>query len=707
MRASPPDENLQEEPLWQQIPGKNFYRRASLFLLFFLTLWLLFQFREQRIETLELGSKSDKYVIAHVDFDYSDADARAAVQREAMLDIGKVSRIKLKQIDDVIDDIQTSWRDEVPLRNIQSRPVKEMLEIARTNLKKTRFTDQRTIDALREYGIDTEWVLPNENPDAATLQIEKTDETSDYWDNLLSAAGEKGSHGAKIRKYLTRRLSTVDWTVQSDPERTDAYRNIAAQQVPTQKKRIEAGQPLIAKNETVTLRHLEMLSAMKQEMSRNKHLFDLFPFLGNLLLALIFTLLGGTYLSVKHSEIFVSVSKMGLLITISILTIALAKGTEYLLINEAHHYWAIVHYPIYVPFASVLISILLGMDIALFITGFLVAILSISLAVDIDRFLVINLVTAVVGIVASRFVHKRRQIYNLFSRMVLSSALVIFTFNLMDNHFWSPTSFQDLLITALFLFALATIIVALLPPIESLFNTMTSMRLIEYLDPSNPLLMRMVKDAKATYSHSLFVANLAESAAAAIGANGLLCRVACYYHDIGKLRSPHFFTENQGTQCQAAGLLTLRELSREIIKHVEDGVQLARRERLPEAIIDFIRSHHGTTRMRLYEMQLAKEGNDKSLVDESEYRYPGPKPQTREQVIVMLADSTEAASRSLDEVNKVTVRALVESIAHEKMEDGQFEESDITFRDLYLVKEALIDEILVERHARIKYPDRL
>ena len=253
----------------------------------------------------------------------------------------------------------------------------------------------------------------------------------------------------------------------------------------------------------------------------------------------------------------------------------------------------------------------------------------------------------------------------------------------------------------------AVLVVGLLPLLESGFNIMTNVTLMEYMDPSHPLLRRMTIEAPGTYQHSIVVGNLAEAAAAAIGANGLFCRVSTLFHDIGKMVTPQYFTENQQGGVNIHQLLTPHESAQVIMAHVPEGVAMARKAGLPEKFIDIIKEHHGTTLVYFfYRKQIEQMGNDSSLVDQREFRYSGPKPQTREAAIVMIADSFEAASRSLERMDEEALTGLVEGIVREKSEDGQFDECNLTFQELRIVKRTLVSSLVAAGHARVKYPKR-
>jgi putative nucleotidyltransferase with HDIG domain len=208
-----------------------------------------------------------------------------------------------------------------------------------------------------------------------------------------------------------------------------------------------------------------------------------------------------------------------------------------------------------------------------------------------------------------------------------------------------------------------------------------------------------------TYQHSLVLGNLAEIAARAVGANGLFCRVATLYHDIGKLTNVHYFTENQQGGVNIHQLLTPMESAQVIISHVLDGEMLAKKYRLPQSFIDVIREHHGTTLVYyFYCKELELKGGDKKAVDEKMFRYPGPKPRSKETGIIMIADAVEAASRSLESPTEEELLELVNKIVQGKAQDGQFDDCPLTFKEINIIKKTLVKTLIVTRHVRIKYP---
>jgi putative nucleotidyltransferase with HDIG domain len=263
--------------------------------------------------------------------------------------------------------------------------------------------------------------------------------------------------------------------------------------------------------------------------------------------------------------------------------------------------------------------------------------------------------------------------------------------------------------------ALAGFLVSgMLPIIERLFTIVTDVSLLELADGSHPLLQELVRRAPGTYTHSMTVATLAEPAAEAVGANPLLTRVGSYFHDVGKMLKPHYFIENQSGENRHDALEpALSTLI--IIGHVKDGVALAEQYRLPRPVIDFIEQHHGTTLVEYFYRQALKSrdesGNAPALPDgtpdplEAAFRYPGPRPQSREAAIVLLADAVESSSRALAQPTPGSLKKLVHDLLMKRLLDGQFEESDLTLTELKVIEDSLCKGLIALFHSRIKYPD--
>jgi putative nucleotidyltransferase with HDIG domain len=250
----------------------------------------------------------------------------------------------------------------------------------------------------------------------------------------------------------------------------------------------------------------------------------------------------------------------------------------------------------------------------------------------------------------------------------------------------------------------------LLPFVERWFGVLTDISLLELGDAAHPLLQELARRAPGTYNHSINVASLAEPAADAVDANGLLVRVGAYFHDIGKMLKPNYFIENLGQEVNQHDSLLPAMSTLVIIAHVKDGLDLGRQHRLPQAILDLIEQHHGTTLVEYFyrqaERQRADDPNGGAL-DESRYRYPGPKPQTREAAVLMLADAAESACRSLVEPTPARIESLVHDISQKRLLDGQFDDCALTLQQLNAIEDSLVKSLTAVYHGRIKYPDQL
>jgi putative nucleotidyltransferase with HDIG domain len=249
----------------------------------------------------------------------------------------------------------------------------------------------------------------------------------------------------------------------------------------------------------------------------------------------------------------------------------------------------------------------------------------------------------------------------------------------------------------------------ILPLVERAFDVHTDLSLLELSDMSHPLLRQLAQRAPGTYNHSISVAALAESAAESVGAHGLLVRVGACFHDIGKMFKPNYFVENQLPGSNRHDTLQPAMSTLVIIAHVKDGADLARQHRIPQRVIDFIEQHHGTTLVEYFYRQATKKSEaseDGEEISETSFRYPGPKPQTREAAVLMISDAVESASRALVEPTSSRLQNLVDQIAMKKLLDGQFDECGLTLLELDTIKRSLVKSLNAIYHGRIKYPEQ-
>ena len=708
-------ESFKDKSSYQSYPRKKSWaqwlkeedlgKRWLIGLLMMLSLATFLHFREIRVEMLEPGALAKNYVVAQVDFEFLDEDSTILLRQQALKDLGpilqiddKLIKVRRQEFDQhLIQD--ESWRDDVNDSTFQ-----EMAKIAdavEDHLYISRFIDNRTLKKMRELHLKIEdyYVLPS----ARLKEIHLPDLFSDDVAHLLLMK----KFPEKSIKYTLNFFERFSWGVDQDLNAQKRLKEIIESSVPEKVKKIRSGSRIIDQGEKVTAKQIAMLSAMKDAMAENRKLLQPLTILGSLLFSFFIVLLGTYYFKCNHKDVLRSTNKLFLYVVIVMLTLIFAKISEYALLQNSSSVLEYVRYPLFVPFAAILLTILLGSEIALFTSCFLSVLLGISLAVDLNRFLIVNLILGVVSIIFTRGLRKRKEVFAVCAKVWVCGIPIIFSYNFIRNNFWNMALVGDFISTFCFMILTAILVIGFLPILESFFQVMTDITLMEYMDPSNELLRRLSVEAPGTYQHSLVVGTLSEAAAQAIGANGLFCRVSTQYHDIGKLTNPHYFTENQMGGFNIHQLLTPSESSQVIIAHVIDGESLAKKHQLPQSFIDIIREHHGTTLVYyFYCKEVEQAGGDVLAVDESLFRYPGPKPKTKESAIIMIADSIEAASRSLEDVNEETLSEMVDRIVADKNEERQFDDCQLTFEELGLVKKAIVRSLSVTRHLRVKYPER-
>ncbi|MFQ3573106.1 MAG: HDIG domain-containing metalloprotein [Thermodesulfovibrionales bacterium] len=253
-------------------------------------------------------------------------------------------------------------------------------------------------------------------------------------------------------------------------------------------------------------------------------------------------------------------------------------------------------------------------------------------------------------------------------------------------------------------FTVASFLFVLLPFFESVFSLTTDISLLELLDLEHPLMKNLMISAPGTYHHSIIVGNLAEAAAEAVGVNPLLARVASYYHDIGKIKMPEYFVENQSSGINKHDKLTPHMSSMILISHVKEGIELAKQHKLPSIVSDSIQQHHGTSLITFFYQKALEQTTDKIVLPE-DYRYPGPKPQTRIAALVMMADAVEAASRTLIDPTPARISALVDRIVNNIFLDGQIDECELTLKDISVIKKKFTYVLTSIFHKRVTYPE--
>ena len=499
-------------------------------------------------------------------------------------------------------------------------------------------------------------------------------------------------------------------TLHYDDVETQRQRKIARDTTPEVLDVFPRGTVLVQPGEMISESSLEVLLAEAAEIDRaidSDHPWQrpmrVLTVAG---LFLVLGLLSGYYLVRRHPELVASFSRLTTYLGLFVLTVFLCRQLSL-------DPWRASVGPLLVM--VMIVAIAYNQALAI-LTGFSLAlIVTLSTFGELSQFiqLMTSAATSVILLprVSSRSTVVMVGVWSAVAYFVMYWGMAILQDQASPQIWFDATVWYYSLLGAGWCIAAGFLVSGSLPFIEAVFGVVTDISLLELGDVSHPLLQELVRRAPGTYNHSMTVASIAETAAENIGANGLLVRVGAYFHDIGKMLKPHYFVENtmagEGSRHEnlAPAMSTLI-----IIGHVKDGIDLGQQHHLPAPLIDFIEQHHGTTLVEYFYREatrLAEEDPDhRSDAEESQFRYPGPKPQTREAGVLMLADAVEGASRTLSEPTPKRIERLVHDIATKRLNDGQFDDCGLTITELAHIEDSLTKSLIAIYHARIKYPDQ-
>jgi len=486
--------------------------------------------------------------------------------------------------------------------------------------------------------------------------------------------------------------------------------NLRKKEIPLAKGLVKKGDILTSKNMIITKEVHEKLISLekKEEMIRKKNeknvffSFDrVFNIIGKILLAIFPTTVLFLLLYYDRKSIYHEPKKMLLLIIIIVMQMVLVFT-----LSKYLPYYS--EYLIFIPATAMLISIFFDTRVAFM--GTVITSIFVSLIMSNNfNYLFISLTGGLVSIYSINRIRDRFQLFYksflyIFATYITLAIGTSFISSSINNDL--STNIIHGIINSFISPILTFGLVAL---IEIIFKMPTDITLLELSDMTKPLLKKLQIEAPGTYHHSMVVGNLAEAASEAVGANSLLARVGSYYHDIGKTFKPDYFIENINFKKEVNKHDKLPPNMSALIlsNHVKEGVKLAKDYKLPQIIIDFIATHHGTSRMEFFynkALKAAEENGEK--IDESVYRYPGPKPQTKETAILMISDIVEAKSRTVSKPDYDTYRHIINEIIQDRFREGELDECDLKLHDLTKIREAMLPVIMGMYHSRIKYPDK-
>ena len=449
------------------------------------------------------------------------------------------------------------------------------------------------------------------------------------------------------------------------------------------------------KNQTIVEEGKPITEAQIQALDElgllNNSKFNISLYLALAIMVIIVMYIQNRYLKKYYKDIYNNSSKLIMINIITIMTIVFARVFS-------------IASPYLIPLACtpILLTLLLNYRISLVVSITNIILMAVAVSFNIE-IIILAIVSVIVGATFLKKMQQRNDIvYSCIYIAILNGVMTLSISALVTSNLKEillDTAF--ILVGSLLSGILST---GLLPFFESMFDIVTNVKLLELSNPNNPLLKKLLMEAPGTYHHSVIVANLAEVATEAVGGNALLARIGAYYHDIGKTKKPYFFKENQLGKENPHDDITPELSKLLIISHVKDGLELAREYKLPKVIQDFIPTHHGKTLVKYFYLTAKNNAENPDDIKEEDYMYPGPKPKTKEQCILMLADSVEAAVRSINNPTREKIENMVDNIVKDKLSSGQLDDSQLTISDVKKIKKCFLKTLNGIYHERIEYP---
>lgn len=706
-----------------------------------------------------LGHVAIDGIQSRVDFQIRDVRATDRAQTLA----AEESRLVLRQNDDFWRDFQSRFKDELTkianadaLKDVPENIVKSFqldlqlpadleaaeesatrfdrvkMALSESNMEISERLDQMeqefaswvarvrpvglvSLEQLQEEGLTEEELRPQRGieivgPEGQPVSFNLLVEVS--LRNQMMETGQLGGAWSSLPNLQQIRPAVESW-VQSqlsgqliyDDALTSLRRQAAIDNVEPIFDLYPAGRILVAPGTLLTAEHMETLNAehaaYERQLTWNQTVSRV---VGSALLITIMVVLLGVYLNKAEASLLNEPGRLMAYLMICVVAVMLSGWLS-------RDPWRAEVLPLLT--AVIMIAIVQNQILALLLAFCMSLLISISTIGTLGHFLTL-LVLCVVSVIPLHQVSSRSTLIKVGFATAAIAFLTVFAVSLIESHAFAggwrdPAVLKIAMKFAGWSLVCCYIVAGSMFAIEWAFDIVTDISLLELSDVSHTLLQELAQRAPGTYNHSITMASIGEAAADAIGANGLLLRVGAYFHDIGKALKPEYFIENMTAGSENPHDKLAPAMSALIIiGHVKDGVELAEQHNLPRRLIDFIEQHHGTTLVEYFFREAANRADEdhRTDADESTFRYPGPKPQSKEAGVMMLADAVESASRTLSEPTPKRIRSLIDQICLKRITDGQFDESGLTMTDLTIVKDSLVKSLLAVHHGRVKYPDQ-
>lgn len=638
------------------------------------------------------------------------------------LNEGDIATVDIKAPRDIIDEEATKAKEQEVTAKVEKKfTLKNEIKIeASENIKsffdklinlksndideKSKISELKKIDAFKlsdaEYKTlldlnvdkDTElqWIALTAIDKGYEKQIEEDNsediaEAKTIVDDYLSSQELESNIEVILREMCESQIKANYFFDQS---KTDEAVKEALKSV--SKVMIKKNQTIVKEGEPITQQQINILTELGlvgEDLSKD------YIYTYIILAFFVLFVLGMQYMYLKKEkkEILIDTKLVFLILLLNLLSVISARVFTFVSL-----------FIIPIACAPILMTVFLDSKISIVINSLNLLFVAVIVGFD-PQVILIGIVSTIVSSTTLKKVSQRNDILYSTAYVAAAVAVVILSSGiLLSNNI--KQILLDVILAVFGAFISGILAMGLLPFLESSFSLVTNMKLLELSNPNNPLLKRLLMEAPGTYHHSVMVANLAEVAAEEVGANPMLVRVGAYYHDVGKIKRPFFFGENQlgGTNPHDKISPTLSTTI--IISHVKDGLELAKEYDIPKVVSDMIVQHHGTTLVKYFYYTLKNSSENPDEIREEDFRYPGPKPQSKEAAIIMMADSVEAAVRSIQEPTLEKIEDMVNNIVKDKMNSNQLNECDLTFRELEVIKACFLRVLKGIYHHRIEYP---
>lgn len=622
--------------------------------------------------------------------DIIDEEATKLKEQEVTAKVEKKFTLKNEIKIEASDNVKGFFDKLINLKsnNIDEKSkIAELKKIDTINLSDSEYKE--LLDLSVDKDTELQWIALTAMDKAYENQIEEDSkaiaDAKSIVDQYLSRQGLESNIEVILREICE---SQVKANYFFDQSKTDEAIKEALKGV--SKVMIKKNQIIVKEGEPITQKQINILTELGligEDISKDY----IYTYIILFFYVLFVLILQYIYMKNENNKILNNTKLVFLILLLNLLSLIIAR--VFTLVSV---------FLIPIACTPILMTVFLGSKISIIINSFNLLFIGIIIGFE-PQIILVAIVANIISSLTLKKVNQRNDILYSTAYLAVSSAIIVLSSGiLLSNNI--KRILIDVALATGGAFISGILAMGLLPFLESSFNLVTNMKLLELSNPNNLLLKRLLMEAPGTYHHSIMVANLAEVAAEEVGANPMLVRVGAYYHDIGKIKRPFFFGENQLGGVNPHDKISPALSTTIIISHVKDGLELAKEYDVPTIVTDMIAQHHGTTLVKYFYYTLKNNSENPDLIKEDDFRYPGPKPQTKEAAIIMMADSVEAAVRSIQEPTLDKIEAMVNNIIKDKLNSNQLNECDLTFKDLEVIKACFLKVLKGIYHHRIEYP---